>query len=96
MSRHGGVVRIDLRGEIDLCARPELAWAVARVRSGEVAVRVDMADVGFMDTSGVGFLWSLRERCRAVGAPLYLIGVGAQPRRLLDLVGFPVPGGLRA
>lgn len=87
--RHDGVVSIELHGEIDLCARPALARAVAHAQPDAAAVQVDMAGVRFMDSSGVNFLWSLLERCRRSGTRLRITGVRAQPRRVLTIVGFP-------
>ena len=54
------------------------------VRDG-LTVVVDLADVPFLDSSGLGVLIALAKRTRRANAQLRLENLGEQPRRLIHL-----------
>jgi len=63
--RAGGVCTVNLEGEIDVYTAPRLkAELVSAIESGCVNVIVDLEDVGFIDSSGLGVLVSALRRAR--------------------------------
>jgi len=63
--RDGGVCTVNLEGEIDVYTAPRLkAELVSAIESGCVNVIVDLEDVGFIDSSGLGVLVSALRRAR--------------------------------
>jgi anti-anti-sigma factor len=78
-----------LSGEIDLAVAPglkdsgqELAVAVAPGR-----LEIDLADVTFIDSSGLGALISLRNSARQCGAHLVLVRLSPAVERFFELAG---------
>lgn len=78
-------VTVYLSGEIDLDRSPEarkaLLAAVARGR----AVTVDMAEVGYMDSSGIASLVEAYQKASAGQQAFGLIGVGERVLKVLQL-----------
>jgi anti-anti-sigma factor len=69
--RHAGAVRIVLRGDIDLTARPELDRLVAELdRSPPERVVVDFREVTFFDTAGLHIAHGLDRWGRDNGVPV--------------------------
>src|SRR2546423_15519418 len=79
-ARDDGVLDVVLRGEIDYTnAAPvtdTVTGAVDRVRPS--AVRVDLHEVTFLDSSGIGVLITAMKAARAVTAAVR--GAGANPK----------------
>lgn len=84
-------ILIGLRGDIDLAARDEtvrlLDDGVARARSGETDLHVDLAEVTFLDSTGIGCLVRAATALSRDGQALRLCNPTAMTRRLLDLAG---------
>lgn len=53
------------------------------------SLTVDLSETSFMDSSGLGFLVSLRRRSDTEGWSVRLSGANGQVRRLLQRVGWP-------
>ncbi len=72
-----------MHGELDIATAPELVDLLARLRHHGHAVTVDLAEVTFMDSTG------LRELLRATsdGHTVVLRNVPKQVRILLELAG---------
>lgn len=74
-----------LDGEIDLerspAARKALLAAVAKGR----ALRVDLRDVGYMDSSGVACLVEAFQKCGAAQLDFQLVNVGERVMKVLQL-----------
>jgi anti-sigma B factor antagonist len=83
---HDGVAVVAASGEIDLATassfRTALIDAVAD-RAGDLVV--DLSDVTFMDSTGLGALVSARRRLALRGASLRLVGPAGGVRRILDI-----------
>ena len=81
-----------LSGEIDAHTAPLLATAMADLPTGDVTV--DVADVSFMDSSGLKVLLATRKRVQLVGGQLALAAPGRSVRKVLTVTGldqaFPV------
>lgn len=78
---------LQARGELVHGCAATTARALAALPADVGRVEVDVADVSFMDTSGLGFLDVLGEYGRRRGVPVSVTGWRGQPRRVLELVG---------
>ncbi len=79
------VVRLRVRGQLDLSARgvfsEALAWA-ARMRR---PVEVDLAKIDFIDGAGLSLLVEARRRALSAGRRLTITGASRCVRRLIDI-----------
>ena len=76
-----------LSGEVDIANSPQLARQLHDLMdSGEVRVVVDMADVEFIDASGIGALVDAARRARAEGGGLELSRPTHMLPRVLDVL----------
>jgi anti-anti-sigma factor len=78
---------IVLSGEVDLALGPELADAARLATTRAQPVRVDLTQVSFIDSVGVGFLARMAALERAAGSALLLIGASRRVRETVQLVG---------
>ena len=81
--RAEGVVII-AEGELDLVSAPVLAEAIPE--TGDEAVILDLAGVGFMDSSGLRSLLEARQRCLDAGRPFRIARPSDAVQRVLELV----------
>jgi anti-sigma B factor antagonist len=79
---HGVVVRV--HGDLDLDAEEQLVREVEVVLAGTTGVVIDLAEVDFIDSSGVRALLRLR---RAHADRIRLGEVTAAVKRVLDIAG---------
>ena len=80
-------ISIDLKEDLDAAAMEELRPQFESLAASPGDVELDLSNVRFMDSSGVGGFVFLYKRLRASGHNLWLTGVNNQPRRLLAYVG---------
>jgi anti-anti-sigma factor len=81
-----GVWVLDLHGELDLSTAETLSDAVdAIVPEHPRGVAVDLADVPFMDSSGISALVAAKKRLQETGAFLAVLKPHPMPRSLLQL-----------
>ena len=78
---------LTLRGEYGLVAQDELRSALLRACEADRLVVVDVKDVTFIDSSGVGILVGAYRRCRESGRRLLLVNVNGPPLRVLKTLG---------
>jgi anti-anti-sigma factor len=83
--RHGGGVTVYVRGEIDLGERTRLRRVLEEAIRGEQVVRVDLADVAFMDSSGVHELARARRVAARRGTRFIVVSPPRMVRRLMHL-----------
>jgi anti-anti-sigma factor len=77
-----------VEGDLDLFGAPTLRAAIAeRLEAGVVTIVVDLSNCGFIDSVGLSLLLTTRERCRAAGGGLSVIGAGENALRLFETVG---------
>ncbi|HEY3959149.1 MAG TPA: STAS domain-containing protein [Solirubrobacteraceae bacterium] len=80
-----GVVRLHVRGQLDMLARgvfgEALTWA-ARLRR---PVEVDLGKIDFIDGAGLSLLMEARRRARSAGRRLTIIGASRCVRRLIEI-----------
>ncbi|GIH98467.1 STAS domain-containing protein [Planobispora takensis] len=80
---------IELGGELDVDSAPTLREHLGRVweLSGVPALVLDLTDLVFCDTAGLGELVRAFKRSQARGVRLVLTGVAGPMRRVLELTG---------
>jgi anti-anti-sigma factor len=81
----GPPIRFRCSGDLDLAGAPAVAEAVGAVDAHDVVL--DVGEVAFLDSSGVGALIAQQTRLRAAGHRLRLVGLQAMPRRSLETLG---------
>ena len=87
-ARADGTVAYVLKGELDMAGGDALVRRVTELAAASPApVEIDMAEVGFIDSSGVRALLRLHEAAVASGGTLRVRNLTPDVRRLLDLVG---------
>jgi anti-anti-sigma factor len=75
-------------GDLDLFGAPTLRAAIAeRLEAGATSIVVDLSSCSFIDSVGLSLLLTTRERCRAAGGGLSVIGAGDNALRLFETVG---------
>lgn len=87
--RHDGeTVVLALRGEADLASAPPVGDRVRELlAAGEQRLRVDLTDVGFLDSTAVGVLLRARREVTGAGAAFDLVCPEGPARRVLQLLG---------
>ncbi len=76
---------IAVHGDIDVAGGPILEAALLKADGSPVVI--DLADVFFIDSSGLRCLLGAGRRARDRGTTVVLRGVGAEVRRLLEITG---------
>jgi anti-anti-sigma factor len=77
---------VPLEGEIDMHSIPRLETAFADVVAAGGPISVDMANVTFIDSSGLHFLARLASSMNGA-APLVLLNVPPRVIRVMEIVG---------
>ena len=82
-------IEVTVAGNLDMAAALQLETRLdALLAAGDVqAVQLDLAQVGFVDSSGLGALLAVRERANQVGIDLAITRISDRVRRILDLTG---------
>jgi anti-sigma B factor antagonist len=79
---------VAVRGEVDLYTAPTLREHVLRFADRNGSVVIDLSDVPFMDSSGLGAIVGCLKRLRESGGDLVLVALpGSPPSKLLSLTG---------
>jgi anti-anti-sigma factor len=93
VDRDGGATVISCRGEIDLSNVAELVEAIGWSMTGDLRVlRIDLAGVGFIDSSVLRCLVDTARQCHRQGARLEVVS-SESVARTLQLVGLPADAG---
>jgi anti-sigma B factor antagonist len=82
-------LRVKLAGEVDMAASLVLEPQVERLLDADDVRRLelDLGDVRFIDSAGVGTLLALRERANRLGIETELVDASPPVRRILDITG---------
>ena len=77
---------VGLAGELDMAAAFRLESEFERLLAtpGIDGVVLDLADVSFLDSAGLGALLSIAEQARRLGLGVHTSSVSAPVRRILD------------
>lgn len=85
---HRGWSVVSAKGELDLNSSPVLSDEISRALDGDgPAVAIDLTDVTFMDSTGLGVLVTSLKRAKLRGGELTLIGANGAPLKVLALTG---------
>jgi anti-sigma B factor antagonist len=88
VQHHGDRAVVHVNGEVDLATCPQLrAKLVELVDQGVYHLIVDLEQVSFLDSSGIGVLIGGLRRVREHGGSLRLTAPSPQVRRVLELTG---------
>ena len=83
---HNGVARIGLSGELDIATAPILEYHLTNLEGDGVgAIMLDLRDLTFLDCSALTVFLAARNRAKANGHQLILVGAGARARRLFQI-----------
>lgn len=74
---------VEIAGDMDAAAMTELKAPFEALGSATQDVVLDLRQVEFMDSSGVGGIVFLYKRLKIAGRTLKLVGVSGQPLQLL-------------
>jgi len=81
-----GCTVLEVSGELDMATSPQLRQALqGLVDAGDRQVVVELAGVGFMDSSALGALVEMYKALRAAGGRLSLAAVQAPVRNVLTV-----------
>ena len=79
---------ITVSGEVDLATSPDLDTAViAAIDSGTSSVVIDLTDVSFMDSSGLGVMVRALKRCREAENDLDLVITNERVLKVFGITG---------
>lgn len=89
VSHDGPACTVTLRGELDLARSGDLTATLTGLheRGGISIVRVDLTEVGFLDSTAIGSLIAGYHAARAAGAAYVADGMRGQVEQVLELTG---------
>jgi anti-anti-sigma factor len=82
----GRSTTVRIRGELDVASAPELRRALDRLVPTEV-VTLDVSEVGFIDSTGLGCIFRLQHRVADAGGMLVVAGASRSVRRVMETTG---------
>jgi anti-sigma B factor antagonist len=86
VTQDDGVVVVRLRGELDLATAPELQRELLGILDRPVrALTLDLGELTFLDSSGLGALYRARQAAEAGRVTLRLEAVPEHVMRVLDV-----------
>ena len=90
---------LEVKGEVDLYTSPALRERIVElVEEGQIRVIVDLQEVGFLDSSGLGALVGALKRVNERGGRLMLVCPEGSPLKVLTITGldkiFPIHSSL--
>lgn len=74
---------LKIKGDMDAAAMVSMRNTFEELGQTNGHVEIDMTDVEFIDSSGIGGLVSLHKKLQASGGELSAMNIGGQPLRLL-------------
>jgi stage II sporulation protein AA (anti-sigma F factor antagonist) len=85
----GGWLRAELEGELDVATAPAFRTQIdaALARHQARRLQLDLARVGFIDSSGVGAILGRYRQLQLVRGELVLVGIPRRLRPVLELSG---------
>ena len=79
---------ITVSGEVDLATSPELDNAIIdAIESGTSSLAIDLTDVSFMDSSGLGVIVRGLKRCREADKDLDLVITNERVLKVFGITG---------
>jgi anti-sigma B factor antagonist len=88
IERQDDALLVNFSGEITLEITTELKGRIDEVIKGGdfKALVVNLSEITFMDSSGIGFLVAMNTKTMGLGKKMFLLKPSAQVRKTLDLV----------
>ncbi|MDW4528998.1 anti-sigma factor antagonist [Rossellomorea marisflavi] len=81
-------IHVKVSGEIDAYTAPKLKESLQPVAEKEnCQLIVDLSDVSYMDSTGLGVFVGLFKTVKAGGGELHLVGLSDRLKRLFDITG---------
>ncbi|KYC83958.1 anti-sigma factor antagonist [Heyndrickxia sporothermodurans] len=81
-------VLVKINGEIDAYTAPKLRESLVPYgEKEEIWMSIDLSDVSYMDSTGLGVFVGLFKSIRANNGKLYLSGLSERLKRLFDITG---------
>ena len=87
VERDGDRVTVRAQGEVDIDNCQRFGDALLAEAAAGVKVRVDLSEVGYMDSSGLRSLLSAKAATEAAGGTFTLSAASSIIRRLLEITG---------
>ncbi|MFL5766494.1 MAG: STAS domain-containing protein [Actinomycetota bacterium] len=79
---------VDVKGEVDLYTSPRLRERIVElVEDGHIRIVVNLEEVGFLDSSGLGALVGALKRVNERGGRLVLVCPEGSPLKVLTITG---------
>jgi anti-sigma B factor antagonist len=79
---------ITVSGEVDLATSPDVDTAIiAAIESGSSSLVIDLTDVSFMDSSGLGVIVRGLKRCREADKDLDLVITNERVLKVFGITG---------
>lgn len=78
-----GVLFVEVQGEINIASSPELKKAFDKVQASKVVI--NMAKVGYIDSSGLATLVELLKKCKMKGGSLSLTQLSDKVKSLFEI-----------
>jgi anti-sigma B factor antagonist len=78
---------VSVAGEVDLSTSPPLRDALEQAVAQGPSVVVDLSEVTFLDSTGLGDLVRAKEAARSLGGELNLVLTQPRIRRVLEITG---------
>jgi anti-sigma B factor antagonist len=88
-TRHEGDVSVvSARGEVDVFTAPGLDTELdALIAAGSARLVVDLSDVAFLDSTGLGVLVKALKHAREAGGWLHLVVTSDRIRKIFEITG---------
>lgn len=81
-----GVVILDIKGEIDLYNAPEIKDTIKnQIDSGKKKIIINLKEVSYIDSSGIGALISSLSNLKKVGGGLKILHVYDSVKKVFEL-----------
>ena len=87
VTQRNGVASIRITGELDVSTAPDLRVCLLDTIATARTIVVDLADLGFIDSTGVGVLIGAAKRLAAEGGEILLRGVRPKTMRVFEVTG---------
>ncbi|HVP17442.1 MAG TPA: STAS domain-containing protein [Spirochaetia bacterium] len=86
LRKAGAIYVIDVVGEMDLYNAFKLKELVRKMIDGKVTRYIlNLAQVSYMDSSGIGALLYVHSELKKRGLPLRIVGLGGSVRKVIEL-----------
>ncbi len=86
VSQQTGVTLVVPRGDIDLSTADQVKRTLTQlIDGGQTKLVLDLADVSYIDSSGLGALVATMKQARAAGGNLRLCGLQDDVRSILEM-----------